>query len=349
MNTCLIVAILAQGLGELRLGIDLVSCCEMGKLASYQPSSEELDEARRILQGLSPSQMRSRKGSLSYFLKEHEQDMDKYRGDTLQRKLEQFVAFQQQQAKIKKSVASEKKYTTRQDSHGELRVWTAEQMRKELGSVKAEALISSGKLKWQACSVTGSTEIELREFEVPQKWKEDVRGKSSSAIVSGQEDATGADILELEKAFEDNTEEGGKPKVKEEQLDPEQERVIAQQLENNEFLAGAGGALRLWQDFQTELQKVSTVASAERYIPADFVADVKKLMVRVGKYVKLLSQIVAENTITGRDVPLLKKTQSQLTEQYNDMMIIAQKFNLTATCSTKRRRKNPKAEAENPE
>ena len=130
----------------------------MVRLAALKPSTDEIEEARKRLASLDKKQLRARQGSMAYFMKanpENVEDADK-RGDERKKLLELFLVHQFRQKDAKRVVKSQETHGKTKDDVDLVYQWSAAKMRQELGEAKAEAWMSSDKLRWEKDEVTGS-------------------------------------------------------------------------------------------------------------------------------------------------------------------------------------------------
>ena len=163
------------------------------KLSAFKPSSDDLEEARKILAGLTRSQVRARKGTMQYFLTKVSQEGTEHgkRGKELNTQLEKFVAYQQVQKNAKQVVKSSESFGSSSQDHREVHLWTEETMRLKLGNAKTDHWIQSGLLRWQPDSLTGSKDKNVIEYMVPVLWTTKVGSHDKHASIGGEDEASG--------------------------------------------------------------------------------------------------------------------------------------------------------------
>ena len=266
----------------------------VGKLASVKPTDEEKAEAKKFI--ATAKAKASKMGSMVYWLKCEKQAGDdeadvalSSRGEIRSQYLEAYLVHMLRQKAGKVTVT--KVAENLNEEFTDTVPMSLEIMDRELGADKAEHWRSSGQLKFQADSVTGSTDPKFVEWLVPKTWlrKVDRDGLKHHVANEAEADAdTGAEC--------DHTADVAEVKV--EQLSPEEQEK--RQIED--LKSSAKIHLRRFQDYLTEAKEIETRCGTNRYA-ATLLEDAKGQVTRLTKLVKLLDQLVTKTNFPEKELP----------------------------------------------
>ena len=131
------------------------------------------------------------------------------------------------------------------EEHG----WSTERLKREVGEVKAQRWIDSGKLRWSPDELTGDDSMEMRVWHVPYKWRSSSGVESTSGSITTA-DEVGEDDAKAFQEMADPESAAGKTVVKQE---PESAESILKS-KVDEWNRGVKMSLRTWQDRETELR-----------------------------------------------------------------------------------------------
>eukprot|EP00959_Pyramimonas_sp_CCMP1952_P414787 8690510-Pyramimonas_sp.AAC.1 len=165
------------------------------RLSEVQPTPEELEAAKKILAGCNSSQRRSKLTCMAHFLKnnpDHKAESDR------QAYLHYFIVHQLREKDVTKKSTSQYSQIDTTQKMKDFYEWSAEKMDQEMGPQKAKGLRDSGKIKWQACSHTGSVEDHMKEWLVPISWKRLAEVESTGRTVTAEGEATEDDFQHLQ-------------------------------------------------------------------------------------------------------------------------------------------------------
>jgi len=259
----------------------------MVKLTALQPTAEEIETARAVLSGMSEKELRARKGSLNYFIKQHlaaNENAVETRGKDRDAILENFDVHQMRSKAAKKEASSSRTVTKTKAKHEEIHRWSTEKMKLEVGSFKAQKWIDSGKLAWTADPITGEDDVAMREWHIPITWTAKTSADEAQSSLVGKEDIVGkdgyADFKEAfsladvgaEDAADTTSTANSEIKSEEKEVDPEDATKKSVQA----FKKSVGITLRKWQDSETTLTRVIFSAGEAKYTPEAFVGDAKQ-------------------------------------------------------------------------
>ena len=303
------------------------------------PAPEEVEEARRVLATMTPQQVRARKGSLAYYLKTSGDTAgQELRGQARSEALEQFLVLQMRNKQAKREITSERKVSSSTAKHNEVHDWSTERLKREVGEVKAQKWMNSGKLSWSADEITGEDSVDMRTWHIPVRWTTSINGQSSSATMAAAEEAGAEDVKDFAAAFDIDDDKGSvDPAIKTEKVPESPADALAAEVAN--FKKSIMVTLRTWQDKETKIKTMVAVAEAQKYIPDAFVSDSKKLVSKITRVVKIISKWATEGTFIDSELPPLMKCLKCLESDAGDLVSYGERLNLVEAKRAKRRRK----------
>ena len=208
-------------------------------------------------------------------------------------------------------------------------------MDKEMGSAKAKGMRESGKIAWQPCSYTGSTDPAMIEWLVPINWKTTTDRDSNKLLTSATQEGDADDLVVMDKA-------DGSRQVKTEPLTATE--VLANEVD--EFKRNRQQVLRTFQQMEVDAKTMETrstqVSTTSPYSGA-WKEDVKKHIAKLTKTVKLLVRVCSE-AIDDKAIPDLLATLKTLTKADEDIAAWAVRFGfIEEKNKAKKRRTNKTA------
>ncbi|CAK0830416.1 unnamed protein product [Prorocentrum cordatum] len=313
-------------------------------LSDTKPSADEVEKAKKLLDGLSRAERRSREGSLANFL-ENNPDA-KVRNAVGQDKERHLIWFMARQAKAKEgekqTVATREVLTDK--GKGVTHYWWSEKnMNDEMGERKATAWRASGKVTWRPDPITGLGEkeedFEHRDWKIPVEWETMDEHDINKLMASvSREMADGDDELIAEAstmgvASSSSTQVPVK-------VEPESElEVLRGRCE--EIKSTPDVFLRTYQDNKTQLDKIQKVVSAktkaDKYA-AFLDTDLSKTLKKVVRTVSILEKMIKDEP-DDAGIPQLVGTIDAIDKEFDDLKGWAVKLGYYQPDGTGRRKR----------
>ena len=331
----------ARGLQVRLLIWDMAPKAKDVKLASIIPTEEELSEVREKINCMSEKEKRSKVGSLTHFFKvTGDLEGQQTRGLERKKMLETFMVWQCRQKNAQKTSVVQEKIKSANDTIKDFHMWSAEQMDKELGAMRGQALRASGKLESRPCSITGSKEEHMLEFKVPIHWERFLEGNEQEWSVSGTTECDESIAAMMSDIVNDSSGSGsnqGEIVVKQEIVQEKtSEELLCKRI--SEFKATKKDLLRRFQDMQTSAKVVHKVSSeSDQKYALPLTNDLLKHVTKLTKLVRILAKAVVESPEEA-GMPKLFSLMDDITQDHQMLQSWAEKVGFVAKSESKRRR-----------
>ena len=319
----------------------------------FDPTKEEIEKARKILQGCDEKQSRSKMQAMTNFLKRSENNKDEDQ-DALARMrtskanerkdyLLRYLAFQ-----VRKSAgAMEHRHDAIESDEARVtdRWFTEFQLRRDYGDKKFEYW--KPHLQTRGDRVTGSTEAEHVEYELSDDVKTRASGNVYKSTLKAEGEATEQDLSNMESLVQTEAAKSEEPLVdiKKEPISEADAKQKALQIAVEDFLANPQVKLRKLQEASTESKMI--MAKAVHVEFSGLLAEsVKTCSGKLDKHCKIMEKMVAGCTPKGDLVPKLLVNIKLLLEEHTSLKRTASgSFGIkVGNNENKRRKKEPTIE-----
>ena len=306
-------------------------------LSGITPTTAELAAAKKLLADADDKKRRSTNGCLSNFLKANpDAKIEGTRGPERDYYLQLFLVHQMRQKEARKEVVNNRSVSSEKESHTEYHEWSEEKMNSEMGAAKAEGLRKSGKLNFQPCSITKSTEKHMIEWIVPKNWKSQIERDNMSLQFQSTAEAADSDLALLGETAKEPL-----PEVKKEPLTETQKLAIR----ITEFNNTKQQVLRKFQDMEVSAKSVATrvtqksTQKSENKYTESFKTDLAAHVSKLTKTIKILVRACSED-MNESELPKLLDTLNAITTTDADLNDWANRFGFVTAQPKKRARKS---------
>ena len=175
-------------------------------LKNLEPTEEEVNAAKTILNNASEKQLKSRMGCFSAWCKQHCDDgeVSNSRGEQRKKWLEAFLIHQARAKHTTQKVTHDRVIREGQGIFEDLFWWAEEEMDTNMGARKAKSWRDSGKMIVRPCPLTGSMEEHLKVYGVPRHWERVSHEDFQAMKAAVEADASEQDIKNLKDAALDS-------------------------------------------------------------------------------------------------------------------------------------------------
>ena len=309
-------------------------------LSKLQPTPKEIADAKKLIAELSASEKRSKKGSLSHFLKSNIAEGLKPgdRGSSRDEFLEKFVIWQLRKKNAKKGLQSERSSSHKAAKHIEHHWWAREKMDIELGPLKGQHWRDSNKLTFRADSLTKSTHADHVEYAVPVQWESATEEELRLLKIQTTMDATEEDMnmfSEIPSSSGGGAVVGGVPIKKE----PEEHTPVNRE---TAFMATLEATYKEFQSIELYLKQIKAKAEQSKHKYTDCLkTDAENLAKKVQKFYGIVERMLTEpSSVDPSHVSSVIAKKDALNIEIAELKEWAAKLGLvTPSSSSKRRRR----------